>query len=188
MLILGIDPGSIATGWAIVESFGNKVRYIDSGVLSFDSKTDFLTRLKEIKTKSDELFSRIKIDEVSIESLIFVKSPTALIKLAQTRGILLSSFVEAYSGSIYEYSPNEIKAAATGYGHSDKEGIKKFLDMLLGPREYKTHDESDALAIAVCHALNRKFSRDSSKVMKKTKAKRSSRRGLADALAHKIQG
>jgi crossover junction endodeoxyribonuclease RuvC len=184
MLILGIDPGSITSGWAIVESVGNKISYVDSGVLVFDSKVEFLLRLKEIKIKTAKLFSEIAFDEVSIESLIFVKSPTSLIKLAQTRGVIISSFIEDFSGSIYEYSPNEIKAAATGYGHSDKEGIKKFLDMILGAREYKTHDESDALAIAVCHALNR----GKEKVMIKKKRSKGSNGSLAQALAHKVRG
>lgn len=181
LLTLGIDPGSITTGWALLKSTGNKVEYVDSGVLKFDSKVVFLKRLTEIKIKVDELIQGIKPDDISLESLIFVKSPTALIKLAQTRGMILSSIVNDYEGRIYEYSPNLVKSSAVGHGHADKDSVKKVLDMLLGKRDYKTHDESDAVAIALCHILNK-----GKAVIKKTKVKKSS--GIASALAHKIKG
>lgn len=185
MLVLGIDPGSIVTGWALLKSEGNKVHYVSSGVLKFNKDDDFLKRLTEIKAKSDSLMKELNPNEVAFESLIYVKSPTALIKLAQTRGVLLSSVVKKYHGKIFEYSPNLIKSSAVGYGHADKESVKKFLDMVLGKRDYETHDESDAVAIALCHILNRsKTNMNSNKVPKSSKKTRKG--GLAAALAHKI--
>lgn len=181
MLTLGIDPGSITTGWALLRSSGNKVEYVDSGILKFDSKVDFLNRLTQIKNKTDELIKGLSPDDISLESLIFVKSPTALIKLAQTRGVILSSVVNNYEGRIYEYSPNLVKSSAVGHGHADKESVKKVLDMLLGKRTYKTHDESDAVAIALCHILNK-----GKAPQVKTKAKKGS--GMSSSLAHKIKG
>ncbi len=179
MLILGIDPGSVNTGWALLESVGKKVNYIDSGVLSFDGSITFLERLAQIKTLSDELVEKFNPDEIAFESLIFVKNPSSAIKLAQARGIILSSFIEKYQGKIFEYAPTLVKATASGHGHADKESMQKFMDMVLGKREYKTHDESDAAAIALCHILNK-----NSKVsnLKKTKGAR----GLAASLAHKV--
>jgi len=193
LLVLGIDPGSITTGWALLRSEGNKIHYVSSGVLSFDKSTDFLQRLSEIKEKSDQLFGELSPDEISFESLIYVKSPTALIKLAQTRGILLSACVEKYKNKIYEYSPNFIKSSTVGHGHADKQSVQKFLDMLLGKRDYQTHDESDAVIIALCHILNRRNSVvDKSRSLKdkKVTTKKTSRagRGLAASLAHKVKG
>lgn len=182
MLTLGIDPGSITTGWALLRSNGNKVTYVDSGVLKFNSKTDFLNRLTEIKLKTENLIQNVSADDISLESLIYVKSPTALIKLAQTRGIILSALVEKFEGRIYEYSPNLVKSSAVGHGHADKESVKKVLDMLIGKRDYETHDESDAVAVALCHILNKgKVSNTKTKTSKKTS-------GLAGSLAHKIKG
>lgn len=182
MLTLGIDPGSITTGWALLKSNGNKVTYVDSGVLKFNSKADFLNRLTEIKLKTEELVQNISPDDISLESLIYVKSPTALIKLAQTRGIILSAIVEKFEGRIFEYSPNLVKSSAVGHGHADKESVKKVLDMLLGKRDYETHDESDAVAVALCHILNRgKVNTKSTKTTKKSS-------GMAGSLAHKIKG
>lgn len=180
MIVLGIDPGSINTGWALLKSSGNKVSYIASGVLSFDSKKEFLLRLSEIKVKMDLLVTELNPTDIAFESLIYVKSPTSLIKLAQTRGILLSSLVEKYSGSIYEYSPNLIKSTAVGHGHADKQSVRKFLDMVIGKIDYKTHDESDAAAIALCHIINK----GKASSVKKNSAKTS--KGLASSLAHKV--
>ncbi len=179
MYVLGIDPGSITTGWALIESSGRSVKYIDSGVLKFNSKTEFIDRVTEIKKATDELISKIDADEVAIESLIFVKNPNSMAKLAQTRGVILASLSEKFDKKIFEYAPTLIKAAATGYGHSDKESIQKFIDMLLGKREYQTHDESDAIAIALCHILNKGNAAVKSKSSKKSK-------GLAASLAHKV--
>lgn len=180
MLVLGIDPGSITTGWALLKVHRGKISYVASGVLAFDAKLDFLNRLTQIKQETQNLIKELQPSEIALESLIYVKSPTALIKLAQTRGMILSTVVEDYQGKIYEYSPNLVKSSAVGHGHADKESVRKFLDMLLGPKEYKTHDESDAVAIALCHILNKNRHSTST-------AKKSSGKGLAASLAHKVK-
>jgi crossover junction endodeoxyribonuclease RuvC len=176
---LGIDPGSITTGWALLNVSGNKVSYLDSGVLKFDQKKEFLQRTLEIKVKTRELIQTLNPDEISLESLIFVKSPTALIKLSQTRGIIISELIEKFENKIFEYSPNLVKSSTTGHGHAEKDSVRKFLDMVLGKVDYQTHDESDAAAIAFCHAVNR-----GSKKLSQTKKSKS--KGLAGSLAHKI--
>ena len=181
MIVLGIDPGSVTTGWALLKAQGNKIHYISSGVLKFDSKVEFMHRLAEIKSKSEELMLELNPDEIALESLIFVKSPTSLIKLAQTRGVIISSFIDSHVGKVYEYAPNLIKSTAVGHGHADKQSIKKFLDMMVGKREYETHDESDAVAIALCHIINK----GNTHIKKKSSSRKSSG-GLAASLAHKI--
>jgi crossover junction endodeoxyribonuclease RuvC len=183
LIVLGIDPGSITTGWALLEVKGNKTSYLSSGVLRFDTKKEFLIRTKEIKQKFEQLVKNCEPDEVSLESLIFVKSPTSLIKLSQTRGIMLSALVENFENKIFEYSPNLVKSSAVGHGHADKEGVRKVLDMLLGKQDYATHDESDAVAIALCHIINRGNPHLKSSG-KNSKSKKGS--SLKNALAHKI--
>lgn len=187
MLVLGIDPGSIVTGWALLKSDGNKVHYIASGVLRFNKEVKFLERLTQIKSESDKLISEVSPDEIALESLIYAKSPTALIKLAQTRGVLLSSMVSKFEGKIFEYSPNLVKSSAVGHGHADKESVRKVLDLVLGPRNYETHDESDAAAVALCHIMNKNnLGGQKSLKTKKTITNNKKSRGLAASLAHKI--
>jgi len=179
LLVLGIDPGSVKTGWALIEAKGSKVKYIDSGILKFDSKVEFLSRIKLIKEQIQHLLSTIRPNQVAFESLIYVKSPTALMKLAQTRGVIISECIELVGDNIFEYSPNLIKSTTTGHGHASKESIQKFIKMTLGIDKFESHDESDAIAIALCHIF--------SGTNKKIKGSGSGKgRSLKASLAHRI--
>lgn len=175
MLILGIDPGSRKTGWGLVKKQGKKIHYVASGVLIFKGD-DFMQRLATVKSEIQALLNETQPDEVSMESLIYVKSPTALIKLAQTRGVILGELFDRYEDKIFEYSPNLVKSQTVGHGHASKEGVQKFLSMTLGKKDFKTDDESDALAIALCHALSGG----------KVQGKKGKARSLKASLAHKV--
>jgi len=155
MRILGIDPGSRKTGWAVVELQGKKINYLASGVLRFDQVDRFLDRLVLIFKVCVDLKAFYKPDEISIESLIYVKSVDALSKLAQARGAMIAAFSDENAQNIYEYAPNLIKASVTGHGHASKESVDKTLTMMFGKIPFKSSDESDALSIAVCHALTK---------------------------------
>lgn len=155
MIILGIDPGSRKAGYGVVEVNGKKINYIASGVIKYDHINEFLERLGIIYESCDALVNHFKPDEISIEALIYVKSVEALSKLAQARGAMIAAFSKTKRGAIYEYSPNAIKVSVTGHGHADKEAVDRAMNMMFGKLTFKTSDESDALAIAVCHALNR---------------------------------
>jgi crossover junction endodeoxyribonuclease RuvC len=184
LIVLAIDPGSVTAGYALLQKEGRKINYIASGILKFKGQDEFLHRVKDIYEQTIALIDAHEPDEIALESLIFVKSPTALIKLAQSRGAMLAALSQKFHQKIYEYSPNSVKATVTGHGHADKEGVQKFLKQYLGLTEFKTHDESDALAIALCHLLNH------GKVelnIPKTKNKAKMGNGLASALAHKIK-
>ena len=130
-------------------------KYLTSGVLKYDHIDEFLERLGVIYKTCDELMEKYQPDEVSVEALIYVKSVDALSKLAQARGAMIAAFSRTKLGKIYEYAPNAVKSSVTGHGHADKEAIDKAMTMMFGKLTFKTSDESDALAIAVCHALNR---------------------------------
>ena len=184
MIVLAIDPGSVTAGYALLQKEGRKIHYLASGILKFNGKDEFLHRVKDIYDQTLALIEKHAPDEVALESLIFVKSPQALIKLAQSRGTMLAALSQKYHEKIFEYSPNLVKQTVTGHGHADKEGIQKFLQQYLGISEFKTHDESDAVAIALCHLLNR----GSILVMpEKKKKQKNLGNGLASALAHKIK-
>lgn len=185
MIVLAIDPGSVTAGYALLQKEGRKIHYIDSGILKFNGKDEFLHRVKDIFDQTKELMEKFQPDEVALESLIFVKSPTALIKLAQSRGTMLAALSQKYHEKIFEYSPNLVKSTVAGHGHADKEGIQKVLLQYLGLSNFKTHDESDAVAIALCHLLNRGSIQIETPKTKKTNKKMGN--GLANALSHKIK-
>jgi crossover junction endodeoxyribonuclease RuvC len=157
MLFLGIDPGSRKAGFGLVRQVGRKFEYIDSGSLRYDKVTNFVDRLGLIYESCEELIKEYDPDEIAIESLIYVKSIPSLAKLAQARGAMIAAFMRTHQQKVFEYSPNLIKSTVSGHGHATKESVDKGLKMVLGQQlEFKTHDESDALAIALCHALMRK--------------------------------
>ncbi len=184
MIVLAIDPGSVTAGYALLQKDGRKINYIESGILKFRSQDEFLHRVKDIYEMTLELVEKHEPDVIALESLIFVKSPTALIKLAQSRGVMLAALSQKYHQKIFEYSPNLIKATVTGYGHADKEGIQKVVSQILGIYDFKTHDESDALAIALCHLLN--HGNVLVPLENKTRSKKMGN-SLAKSLAHKIK-
>ena len=155
MIIIGIDPGSRKAGFAVIEVQGKKISYLTSGAMKYDHVDEFIDRLGLIYQSCSELLKKYQPDEVSIESLIYVKSVDALSKLAQARGAMIAAFSHTHQGKIFEYAPNLVKVSVTGHGHADKVAVDKAMSMMFGKINFKTADESDALAIAVCHALNR---------------------------------
>jgi len=186
MIVLAIDPGSVTAGYALLQQEGRKIHYIASGILKFNSDDEFLHRVKDIYDQTMKLIEEHRPDEVALESLIFVKSPTALIKLSQSRGVMLAALTQKFHQKIYEYSPNLVKSSVTGHGHADKEGIQKVLQQYLGLSNFKSHDESDAVAIALCHLLNKNSLTVNLPKKKKVSTKKMGN-GLAASLAHKIK-
>ncbi|MCB9060661.1 MAG: crossover junction endodeoxyribonuclease RuvC [Halobacteriovoraceae bacterium] len=180
MKILGIDPGSLKMGYAIIKSECRIVRYINSGVQKFPKKQNIAERLPIIFDFCMKLEKIYKPDAVSIESLVFIKNPNSLAKLAQARGAILAAFPGV---QVFEYSPNLVKSSVSGHGHATKESVEKSLRLIfpkdLQNYKFQTDDESDALSIALCHALHLKS--QSNKRPLNTGS-----RSLASSLAHKI--
>ena len=100
---------------------------------------------------------------------------------AGAHGGVLSVLSSSNSMKIHEYSPNSIKSSTVGHGHADKISVQKQLKMIFGIDSFNTDDESDALAVAVCHALNRGTGQAVAKVSK------SRAKGLAASVSHRIK-
>lgn len=155
--ILGIDPGSRFLGFALIESeLGKPLRYIRSGTIKFNPKEPLIDRLGQLYQSGEFLRKEFAPDEVAIEALIYVKSVVSLRKLAEARGALIASFAshEEFRGRIFEYAPNLVKSTVSGFGHADKLSVEKALSLLFNKKiQHQTSDDSDALAVAVTHAL-----------------------------------
>lgn len=149
MRVLGIDPGSHKTGWGVVESVGSSLRHIDSGTIHC-AGADLPARLLLIADGLDEILRRVQPDAVVIEAMFHAKNSQSAIKLGHARGVAL--LCAARSGAeVHEYSPTEIKRAATGHGRASKEQVQKMVCSLLAYRGKLGFDASDALAAAICH-------------------------------------
>jgi len=152
--IIGIDPGLRRTGWGLVESQGNNLRFVGAGTVATDNKADLAVRLLAIHAGLSDILGRYEPDEAAVEQTFVNRDAGATLKLGQARGICM--VVPAIAGlPVAEYAPNQVKKTVIGVGHGDKGQIRKMVSVLLPKAEFDSDDAADALAIAICHAHHR---------------------------------
>ncbi len=152
--IIGIDPGLRRTGWGVIESLGNSLRFVASGTVMSDGDLDLASRLCQLHDGLAEVVHGYQPDEAAVEQTFVNKDAVATLKLGQARGVVM--LVPARAGlPVAEYAPNAVKKAVIGVGHGDKQQIHMMLKILMPKAEFKGNDAADALAIAICHAHNR---------------------------------
>lgn len=153
MKILGVDPGTLITGFGIIQYEKNKLTYITSGIIKPPPRTSMGIRLRIIY---DDLFSLIKTfepDEFAIETAFYGKNIQSTMKIGYARGISILAAVQNNINTA-EYSPRSIKQAVVGKGAASKKQVQFMITRLLAlGNSDKTFDETDALAVAVCHAF-----------------------------------
>ena len=149
--ILGIDPGLLHTGWAVIESRGMARHYVASGVILPPTKESLPARLACIFRGVSDLCETFSPDECAIEITFVNKNPQTTLSLGHARAAAIVA-VSCRDIPVFEYEPNKIKKALTAAGHADKDAIYKMVRILLPMANPKTPDETDAIAIALSHA------------------------------------
>ncbi len=150
MLILGIDPGSQATGFGLVESRGDRFETVEYGLFPIDRKAPLAARLAQLHGGLGEFLNRQKPDVVALETPYSGINPKSLIVLAQARGALLAA-VAARNIPLREYAPAQVKSAVTGNGRAEKQQVAHMVRLLLKlPHTDLSDDITDALAVAIC--------------------------------------
>ena len=153
--IVGIDPGLRRTGWGVIDSDGARLIYVASGTITSDTGDDLGARLVDLYRGLSAVFAAHDPIEAAVEETFVNDNARATLKLGQARGIAM--LVPALTGiKVAEYAPNQIKKTVTGVGHGDKTQVAAMVAMLLPKADPQSPDESDALAIAICHAHQRK--------------------------------
>jgi crossover junction endodeoxyribonuclease RuvC len=152
MVILGVDPGSRAAGYALVEVEGRTERVLDVGTLRFDGSTPHALRLREIYRRLDEIVEGCPPDEGAVEMPIYGKNPQSMLKLGRAQAaamlVLLNRDVP-----VSEYTPKSVKKSVTGNGNATKRQVQYMVcSMLSLDASDLSYDASDALAVALCHA------------------------------------
>jgi crossover junction endodeoxyribonuclease RuvC len=150
-LILGIDPGLTNTGWAIVSSTANKIKFIDASTIVTTASDEMCTRLKQIYNKLNEVLARYKPHYAAIEMTYVNKNFGSSLKLAQARAVAMLT-TSLHEIPLTEYQAKTIKQALTGVGSADKRQIISMLALLMPGIDIKDSHIADALAIAICHA------------------------------------
>ncbi len=152
MVILGIDPGSRHTGWGVLRWRGGQQEVLADGRVSLPIKQDLPQRLAHLVGELEALLTAWSPEVVAVEQAFFGLNPKSLIVLCQARGAILATLAMRQV-EICEYSPAEVKAAIAGNGRADKAQVARMVQMFLGPpKEDRSEDAVDALAIAMCCA------------------------------------
>ena len=149
--ILGIDPGLLHTGWAVIDTAGASRKYVASGVILPKTTGTLPERLAVIFREVSKLVETFNPHVCSIEITFVNKNPRTTLILGHARAAAIVA-VSVRDIPIYEYEPNKIKKALTGAGHADKSAIDKMVKILLPAANPKTADEADAIAIALAHS------------------------------------
>ena len=149
MIVLGIDPGTAALGYGIVESSRGRLREVDHGCLVTSPDTALPERLLAVHAIVDELIAVHSPRLLAIERLFFSKNAQTAFAVGQARGVVLLAAAQ-HRVPVVEATPNEVKSAIAGYGAADKEQVQRMVQLVLGMAELpRPDDAADALAIAV---------------------------------------
>ena len=152
MRVLGIDPGSAITGYALLDFDNGNITLHSSG--SIQTEKNSKTRLLELFNDMNAIIEKYKPDLASIEKLFFFKNQKTIIDVAQSRGVILTA-LEKNEVPFFEYTPLEVKQILTGYGRADKKEVEQMVKLALGNIDLpKLDDTVDAIAIAIAHTRN----------------------------------
>jgi len=153
--ILGLDPGSQATGFGIIDWVDGDARYVASGAIR-TSGAEFPPRLRQIYEGVLSLMREHAPREVAIERVFMHRNADSALKLGQARGAALCA---VFSGDpeVFEYAPREVKLAIVGQGGAQKEQVQLMVRTLLRLQGDLGADAADAIGVALCHAYTREM-------------------------------
>lgn len=146
--VFGIDPGSLVTGYGIVDFYKNKIEYVTSGTIRLLQPT-FFEKLHFLYKELSLLIERYKPMSVSLENIFYSLNARSALKLGHTRGVIIINALE-HRLPISEYSPKEMKMAITGNGNATKHQVQYMIKKILSVDQTLSFDESDALGLAIC--------------------------------------
>jgi crossover junction endodeoxyribonuclease RuvC len=153
MRILGVDPGSLVTGYGIVDSSGRALARVASGAIVMHASDALPVRLEKIYAGLLAVIDAHRPEAFCIETAFYGKNVQSTLKLGHVRGVAILAAMHR-SLPVAEYSPREVKQTVTGTGAAAKHQVAFMVKQILGVEmEFKRSDEADGLALAICHAL-----------------------------------
>jgi crossover junction endodeoxyribonuclease RuvC len=148
---MGIDPGTNLMGYGLIRVVDKKPEILVSGVLDLKKITDPYIKLQKIFQRTLQVIDEYHPDELAIESQFFGKNIQSMLKLGRAQGVAIAAALQR-NIPIFEYAPKKIKLAITGTGTASKEQLATILQRFFKMKDFPQNmDESDALAIALCH-------------------------------------
>jgi len=151
--IIGIDPGSINSGYGIIDMDGNHAVHVTHGTLRV--RGDSLAgKLDLIFAELSAVITEFEPAEAAVERIFMHRNADSALKLGQARGAAITACAR-HGLAVSEYTPNQIKQATVGRGHAAKQQVQHMIKVLLCLREAPQSDAADALAVALCHGHSR---------------------------------
>jgi len=152
MRILGVDPGTIITGYGIIENNAEEITFVDCGILKSPERSSIGERLSYLYSKLIEVISRYKPDAAAIEEPFVAKNVRSALAIGRAQAVAILAVANSGIPS-HEYTPAQIKQMVAGYGASSKEQIQEMVKLQLGLTDIpRPSDAADALAVAICHS------------------------------------
>lgn len=152
-LTIGIDPGSRITGYGLVERRGRDIVFVGSGIIRAGNSAPIAARLLTIKQGLDAVIGQYRPASLAVEDVFMAKNPKSTLTLGEVRGVVFLAAAEA-GIPVFEYSPREVKRSIVGAGAAHKSQVASMVGRLMRlDHEPATEDETDALAVAFCHAV-----------------------------------
>lgn len=151
--ILGIDPGSLALGYGIIDMDGNHATHVTHGIVRIQGLPLSL-RLRTIFEKLNAIMDEYQPQEMSIEKVFMHRNADSALKLGQARGAAITTCA-VRDLEVFEYTATQVKQATVGKGNAGKQQVQHMVRVLLCLEKQPASDASDALGIALCHGHTR---------------------------------
>lgn len=148
MIVVGVDPGSRFTGYAVLE-VGTDIVHLQSGVIRLHHEETAAERLALLHLEFSKVIKTWQPDQMAIEKVFLGKNPDSAFVLGQARGICMA-VAGAEKIEVFEYATRTVKKAVTGRGAAEKEELRMVLQNFLGTT-FPSLDQSDSVGIAYCH-------------------------------------
>ena len=150
-IILGVDPGTVVMGYALLHCQGNTLRVMHMDVLKLSSKKDVYERLELIHKTINAIIVEHRPSVFAIEAPFFGKNVQSMLKLGRAQGVAIAVAM-SHGLEVTEYSPKKVKQSITGNGNADKDQVWRMLQTILKIEDKpKFYDATDALGVALCH-------------------------------------
>jgi len=149
--ILGIDPGSRATGYGIIDSRGGHLGYVACGTIRTGDSRPIADRLLDIYEGLRRVIDLHAPDVAAVEDVFMSHNPRAALKLGHARGVAVLAAMRG-GLQVHDYPPRVVKQAVVGYGQAGKGQVQHMVTVLLELSSSPSSDAADALAVAICHA------------------------------------
>ncbi|NLV25273.1 MAG: crossover junction endodeoxyribonuclease RuvC [Deltaproteobacteria bacterium] len=150
MRILGVDPGTLVTGFGLIEAQGSRLIHLGHGTVRTSSRTCLAERLAAIYEELCRVVREFPPDALAVEKVFVAANVVSAMKLCHARGIALLAGAQ-HRIPVYEYSALQVKSAVVGYGKASKNQVQQMTRMILKLPATAPADAADALAVAICH-------------------------------------